>query len=92
VAVNHDGVTGRTQASTFGPDDRPEATAGVDAGRTGAMLARDAAHHTSPDWFRTLGALLDVDRFLTVTDRVAARRSIELLLRDDWMVNRRSSP
>ena len=46
----------------------------------GVVLARYGARHTSPAWFRTLGALLDDDRFATTTDRVSARHAIERLL------------
>jgi hypothetical protein len=48
----------------------------------GAVLARYGARHTSPTWFRTLGALLDHDRFVVTTDRVTARHAIERLLSD----------
>ncbi len=51
-----------------------------DGGGAGSVLARYGARHTSPTWFRTLGTLLDDDRFLTVADRVTARHAIEGLL------------
>ena len=50
-----------------------------DAAGAGAVLARYGARHTSPAWFRTLGALLDHDRVAATTDRVTARHAIERL-------------
>jgi hypothetical protein len=49
-------------------------------GGAGAVLARYGARHTSPTWFRTLGALLDDDRLVAAADRVAARHALEQLL------------
>ena len=59
-----------------------EAADSFEAGGASVVLARYGARHTSPTWFRTVGALLDDDRFLTAADQVTARRAIGALLDD----------